>query len=88
VVEVATTSQAVIERNAASVLLHDVPVHLVDLVCEAAEAAGDRVVLHEFERAGRLVDHVVRAQHQTVDVLHWLPTRFLLSKGFAHFEQS
>ena len=49
----------IVERNALTVLAHHVLVHLVDLVREAAEAAGNRVIFDKFEGARWLVNHVV-----------------------------
>ena len=78
----------IVERNALTVLAHHVLVHLVDLVREAAEAAGNRVIFDKFEGARWLVNHVVRAQHQTVNVLHWLAPLPLLVEGPAHVQEA
>ena len=78
----------VVERNALSILPHDVLVHLVDLIGKAAEAASNRVIFDKFQRSCWFVNHIVRSKNQTMNVLYGLTSQFLLSKCLAHIEQA
>ena len=62
--------------------------HIINFIGEAAEATGDGIVLDELEGSRRLVDHVVRAQDEAMDVLDGLTALTLLGKSSAHFDQS
>ena len=61
--------------------------YVINFVGEAAEATRDGIVLDELEGSRRLVDHVVRAQDEAMDVLDGLSTHALLGKSLAHFDQ-
>lgn len=79
--------ESVVERQVATVFLDNIPVHILDLFGEAAEARGDCVVLHEPQAVGWLVYHVVGAQNEALDVLDGLSPRFLFVKSFADVDQ-